>query len=414
MCIAMVLGYMPWYSFSAVAPYLVRDFNLGAGQMGAILAVFQVGYVLIVIFTGWLADRIGPRKVVAWATLLAAISSVAFPFLARDFTSILILRLAVGLSCGAIYAPGMAFLSSWFEPKERGKAIGAYTAALTAAYGGGYLVAAPLAAAYSWRVGMLGTSIPVFAAALIVFLLVRDRPPELHPTDSARTAPAPTIDPLSYGGTKRTLLAAQLLISLAYMGHMWELYAFWGWIGPYYVANVLHAGFGDAQAVSIGGMLSALVIFAGVPAVWAIGSLSDRIGRLKAIIIASLASLVVQCTFGFLFGRPLELVVIVGIWLGFWVIADSGIYKAALTELVNSNRRSLALGLQSAAGFSLTVISPMIFGNLLEATNMEGIEPTTATNWGLPFLVLGLGALIAPLATLILRRLPEAKLLSRH
>ncbi len=413
MCIAMLLGYMPWYSFSAVAAYLAQDFGLGAGQMGAILSVFQVGYVVIVVFTGWLADRIGPRRVVAWATLLAAISSTAFLFLARDFASILVLRLAVGLSCGAIYAPGMAFLSSWFSPKERGKAIGAYTAALTAAYGGGYLVAAPLAAAHGWRVGMLGTSIPVFVAAFIVFFLVRDTGPNEDSPGNSESPPTADIDPSSYGGTRRTLLAAQLLISLAYMGHMWELYAFWGWIGPYYVANVLHAGYGEAQAVSIGGMLSALVIFAGVPAVWFVGSLSDRIGRLKAIIIASLASLIVQCTFGFLFGRPLELVVLVGLWLGFWVIADSGIYKAGLTELVNANRRSLALGLQSAAGFSLTVVSPMVFGNLLEITNTKGIDPTTATSWGIPFLVLGLGALVAPLATVALRRLPEAKLLSR-
>ncbi len=414
MCIAMLLGYMPWYSFSAVATYLAQDFNLGAGQMGIILSVFQVGYVIIVVFTGWLADRIGPRKVVAWATLLAAISSTAFLFLARDFTSILVLRLAVGLSCGAIYAPGMAFLSSWFEPKERGKAIGAYTAALTAAYGGGYLVAAPLAASYGWQAGMLGTSIPVFIAAIIMFFLVHDKPQDRQPTEAAVSAPVSIIEPSTYGGTRRTLRAAQMLISLAYMGHMWELYAFWGWIGPYYVANVLHGGFAEAQAVSIGGVLSALVIFAGVPAVWFIGSISDRIGRLKAIIIASLCSLIVQCIFGFLFGRPLSLVVLIGLWLGFWTIADSGIYKAGLTELVSVHRRSLALGLQSAAGFSLTIISPMVFGNILESVNTRGVDPTAATNWGLPFLVLGVGALVAPLATLALRRLPEAKLLSRQ
>jgi MFS family permease len=125
------------------------------------------------------------------------------------------------------------------------------------------------------------------------------------------------------------------------------LYAFWGWIGPYMVANALHGGYGEAQAVSVGGVLSALMIMAGVPAVWAIGSLSDRIGRLKAIAVASLASLVVECGYGFLFGRELEFIVLVGLWLGFWVIADSGIYKAGLTELVDAARRSLALGVFS-------------------------------------------------------------------
>ncbi len=414
MCLAMLLGYMPWYSFSAVSRYMVQEFGLSAGQMGAILAAFQVGYVLIVVFTGWLADRIGPRKVVAWATLFAAISSTLFIFLARDFASILVLRLAVGLSCGAMYAPGMAFLSAWFPPKERGKAIGAYTAALTAAYAGGYLVAAPLAATHGWRAGMLGTSIPVFVAACIVFFLVHDRARDEGAQTGAKPMPSNGFGPSIRGGTKRTLRAAQLLISLAYMGHMWELYAFWGWIGPYYNANLFHAGFGESQTVSIGGMLSALVIFAGVPAVWAIGSLSDRVGRLKTILIASLCSLTVQCAFGLMFGRPVELVVLVGLWLGFWVIADSGIYKAGLTELVSEGRRSLALGLQSAAGFSLTIVAPLVFGNVLEAVNGAGTDPTMATDWRVPFLVLGLGALVAPIATLALRRLPEAKLLSKE
>lgn len=415
MCIAMVLGYMPWYSFSAVAKYMVQEFNLGAGQMGAILSSFQVGYVIVVIFTGWLADRVGPRKVVAWATLFAALSSTAFLFFARDFASILVLRLLVGLSCGAIYAPGMSFLSSWFPSKQRGRAIGAYTAALTAAYAGGYLVASPLAASFGWRAGMLGTSIPVFVAAIIVFFLVKDRPAEAEQSAQAGAQAKPSkIDPAQYGGTRRTLIAAQILITAAYMGHMWELYAFWGWIGPYFVANVFQTGCGEAQAVSVGGMLSALVIFAGVPAVWALGAFSDRIGRTKAIIIASLCSLTVECVFGFLFGLGLHLLVPVGLWLGFWVIADSGIYKAGLTELVSADRRSLALGMQSAAGFSLTIVSPMVFGRLLESANGVGVDPTAATNWGLPFLVLGLGALLAPICALVLRRLPEAKLLSHE
>jgi len=407
MCLAMLLGYMPWYSFSAVSKYLVQEFNLGAGQMGAILSAFQVGYVVIVVFTGWLADRVGPRRVVAWATLFAGLSSTAFIFLARDYTSILVLRLLTGLSCGAIYAPGMAFLASWFPPRQRGKALGAYTAALTAAYAGGYLIAAPLAATHGWRMGILGISVPVFVAAFIVFFLVTDQP------EGSASQRRGTESGQKLAQTRRLVLA-QVLITLAYMGHMWELYAFWGWIGPYMVANTLHAGYSEMQAVSIGGVLSALVIMAGVPAVWAIGSLSDRIGRLKTIVIAALASLIVQCSYGFLFGRQLELLVLVGLWLGFWVIADSGIYKAGLTELVDSGRRSLALGMQSAAGFSLTIISPLAFGTLLEATNRTGIDPTQATNWGIPFLVLGLGAILAPLSAFALSRLPEAKLLARQ
>ena len=144
MVISMVLGYLPWYNFSAVSSYIVADFNLNAGAIGIILSIFQFGYVITVIITGWMADKIGKKNVVAWATLLTGIFSTLFVWLADGFYSILILRLLTGLSAGAIYAPGMALLSDWFPPEERGKAVGAYTGALTAAYAGGYFVAAPL------------------------------------------------------------------------------------------------------------------------------------------------------------------------------------------------------------------------------------------------------------------------------
>ncbi len=103
-----------------------------------------------------------------------------------------------------------------------------------------------------------------------------------------------------------------------------------------------------------------------------------------------------------------------GLWLGFWVIADSGIYKAGLTELVSADRRTLASGIAVGRRHSLTIVSPLVFGNLLEAANGAGVDPTLATNWRIPFLVLGLGALLAPLAALALRRLPEAKLLAKE
>jgi nitrate/nitrite transporter NarK len=54
MCVSMVLGYMPWYNFSALSKFITDDFGLTAGDMGVILSAFQVGYVVTVVATGWL------------------------------------------------------------------------------------------------------------------------------------------------------------------------------------------------------------------------------------------------------------------------------------------------------------------------------------------------------------------------
>ncbi|MFW6036158.1 MAG: MFS transporter [Halothermotrichaceae bacterium] len=405
MVISMVLGYLPWYNFSAVSSYIVEDLNLGAGSIGIILSIFQFGYVITVIITGWLADKIGKKNVVAWATLLTGIFSTLFVWLANGFYSILILRLLTGLSAGAIYAPGMALLSDWFPPEERGKAVGAYTGALTAAYAGGYFVAAPLASMYSWEMGVLATSIPVFIAAYIMFFLVEEKENGFQKIITEKqinkkTKPAPE------GSYKGPTLAVT-----GYMGHMWELYAFWGWIGPFMVACSYAVGYSASEATVLGGQLAAFIILLGAPAVWVLGVIADKWGRIKTILLCSFASLIAEMFFGYLYGKSLTLVVIIGFWIGFWVVADSAIYKATLTEMITVDFTATALGFQSAAGYFMTILSPYAFGKILELTN-SGVDKTIQmNNWGLPFVMLGLGALLAPLSAIILKKIPQSSLL---
>ncbi len=405
MVIALFLGYLPWYNFSAVVKYIEADFALNPSETGMILSAFQLGYVVVVLITGWLADRIGAKKVVAWATLLTGVFSTLFAFLAKDFTSVLILRLATGLSAGAIYAPGMALLSNWFSPQERGKALGAYTAGLVAASAGGYFVAAPLAAAYSWQTGILATSLPVFIAAIIMFFFIEERPSDGELSYDG--APGLSVGkPAPEGG-----YAGPVLLTGSYMGHMWELYAFWGWIGPFMVACASAVGYADAEAVKLGGLLAALIILIGAPAVYITGLAADKFGRTKTIMVAATCSLVPQFFFGYMHGWSLPLVVSVGVWIGFWVIADSAIYKAGLTEMTAPDIRATILSIQSAVGYSMTILAPMAFGWYLQYLN-PGVDSTAATVWGPCFVMLGVGAILAPVLAYFTRKVPQAKLMT--
>ncbi|HPI98261.1 MAG TPA: hypothetical protein PLV56_05905, partial [Synergistales bacterium] len=98
--------------------------------------------------------------------------------------------------------------------------------------------------------------------------------------------------------------------------------------------------------------------------------------------------------------------------IGFWSIADSGIYKAALTEMTIPQIRSTALGIQSALGYIPTVIAPVVFGKILQMNNPGIKDLSLATNWGFSFLVLGAGAILAPVCMLWLMSLPQAKLIN--
>ena len=409
MLVSMALGYMPWYNFSALLKDIAAEFGLTSAQTGLILASFQAGYVVVVGAVGWLADRVSLRLIVFWATLLTGLSATLFAFLARDLTSILLLRLLTGLSAGAIYVPGMALLARWFPPQERGMALGAYTGALVAAYAGGYLVAARIALVHGWRAGILWTSLPAVAAAFIVLFLAADheageepgrQPQEERPDQTPPRPPAPE------GG-----FGGPILITAGYTGHMWELYAFWGWLGPFLVASALARGMSGPEAVGFGGTLAAGIILLGAPASWLWGLVADKMGRTLAIILAGSLSLGAELFLGFLYGHSLALIVVLAGWIGFWVIADSAVFKAGLTEMVSPRIQGFSLGLQSVIGFGATIVSPLVFGLVMEYFNGP-VEPTQAVVWGPGFLVLGLGGLLAPLAALVLRRHGQARLMA--
>jgi len=410
MVIAMVLSYLTWYNFSALLNFIIEDIELSAGQIGIILSSFQAGYVLAVLSTGWLADQIGEKKIVLIATFGTAVFSTLFAFLAVDFWSVLILRLIAGIFCGGIYVPGMSLLSNWFSPEERGKSIGAYIGGLTFSYAASYFLAPMIAGAYNWQIGILATSLPAFIAAFLVYRYVVDAPEKIKAKNSISKQKVEVeqkdIKPAPEGGYK-----GPALITFSYIGHMWELYGFWGWVGPFMVSVAVAAGYEYVHASVLGGQLASLIILVGAPSVWLMGYISDKIGRTKTILICSIASLSAQFIFGFMHGKSLVITVVLGIWIGFWVIADSASFSTGMTEMVKPKIRATSLGIQNSAGFLITVISPAVFGYVLEYfNNVENI--TFATQWVLPFATLGIGALLAPIAAVWLRKNKQAKLMS--
>ena len=139
--------------------------------------------------------------------------------------------------------------------------------------------------------------------------------------------------------------------------------------------------------------------------------MADKKGRTWSIMIASVLSVGAECFLGFLYGHSLAFLVLLGCWIGFWVIADSAIYKTGLTEMVLPRIRATSLGLQSVAGFFVTIISPMVFGKILELFNGP-VAATRVKVWGPAFLVLGLGGTAAPVVAWILRRQKQAGLMA--
>lgn len=403
LCLGQFTAGLTWYNYSAILPLLQQEWSLTGAQAGVILSAFQAGYVIAVGASGFLSDRIGGRKVFVLSAIETSLAGLAFTIFAKGYFSAVVIRGLAGLGQGGLYVPGMKILSRWFPPGERGKALGIYTSALIASYAGALYVAAPIASAYSWQWAILMTSVWGLLGAALVFLLVQERPESKVEVEGHEAPP--------FSG--RTSLAREVLVNkpmgllnLGYMSHMWELYGFYGWVGPFVVAVTFLNGFTHDAALVYGNTIAATAILMGVVSPALGGLISDKIGRTKTVIMVLLVSIACSFSVGWLMTLPLYGFLTIVLIYGFFVVMESAVFKAGLSELVEPRYLGSALGVQSFLGFGITILSPALFGLVLDISN-PGFDGQFRV-WGWSFGLLGLGAMVGPGAMYFLRKLPES------
>ncbi|MDR3561037.1 MAG: MFS transporter [Negativicutes bacterium] len=118
---AIAINYIDRTNLSAAAPVLMKEFNFTTVEMGYIMSAFFFSYTLFQIPSGWLADRLGQRLVMAgavswWsgATMLIAACQGIGSFIAS--------RVLLGIGEAGAYPCGAGVAAKWFPDKERARA----------------------------------------------------------------------------------------------------------------------------------------------------------------------------------------------------------------------------------------------------------------------------------------------------
>jgi len=340
---AELLGMSLWFAASAVAPQLSALWNLDPDEAGWLTTIVQLGFVTGTALTAALnlADIVPSRLLFASAALAGAVANAAV-LAAGGFQSALVLRFLTGVCLAGVYPPAMKMIATWFKA-QRGLAIGTVVGALTIGKATPYLVNA--IPGIGVRPVVLTASAGAVVAALLVAIGYREGP---YPF-AAR--------PFSWSLVAEVVKVREWRLATGgYLGHMFELYAFWAWV-PAFLAASAAAMVVESQP---GGEAVSLIAFGtiavgGAGCVWG-GLVADRIGRERLVTIALAASGTCCLLVGFLFGASMWVLAPLALVWGFFVVADSAQFSALVTESVPAHAVGTALTIQTSIGFLLTML----------------------------------------------------------
>ncbi|MFF3630557.1 MFS transporter [Streptomyces sp. NPDC002164] len=373
--LVQVLALSTWYATSAVAPQLARHWNLDSGEVSWLTSCVLLGFAAGALGLGLLrvADRVRPGVLLPLGSLIAAACTTLPAVLPIGFAPTLALRVLTGIALAAVYPPGMKAVASWTLAR-RGSAVALVVASLT--LGSALPHALRTLPLPGWRSVLL---ISAVAATLAAGLATTTRTgPHTSETDTLRIGAA-----WQLFRNRR-----QRLVTLAYLGHMWEVYGLWTWS----VALLAALPGSGGPVLGVPGWGPFLLIgVAGAIGCFGAGSAADRWGRVRVTTVVVTIS---ACCCLLAPALPLLPDIVTAVMLIVWgasVIGDSPMYSALLADSSDPTAVGTALTVQMALGYSLAAVPVLLL-------------PHLAAHVGWPWALLSLAP--GPLASaLSLRRL---------
>ena len=276
-------GFYQRVSPAVMTGELMRDFSIGAKELGTLSAFYFYFYVAMQIPTGVLVDSWGARRLLIWGSVSAALGTFIFGG-THNFAVACAGRALIGGATAVGWLVVLKLATHWFPSQRFGMLTG-----LGLFFGnlGALGAQVPLRIAiehFGWRGVVLGSASALLLVGLLALLVVKDDPSDAGMRSFAPAAlhehsRSSTLDLLK-GFKKIFAYRNTWLIVFAQGGIVGPILAFTGlWGTPF-----LKARFG-IPSTTAAAVCSIMIVC------WAVsspisGHLSDRLGKRKPIYLA--------------------------------------------------------------------------------------------------------------------------------
>jgi ACS family glucarate transporter-like MFS transporter len=224
---------------------LAADYGLSNLQLGFVFSAFLVGYALFQTPGGWLADRLGSRRVltgaVLWWGIFTALVAVIHSTTAHALLYFIAVRFLLGAGEAIIYPASNQFVARWIPTGQRGIANGL----IFAGVGAGAGVSPPLITwvmiQYGWRSSFYICALIGLAAGAVWYFIASDKPeqhPWVSPTELAEIETGLTVKPSNASASlvpwSRILASRSVLaVTIAYFCYGYVAWIFFSWFFIY-------------------------------------------------------------------------------------------------------------------------------------------------------------------------------------
>ncbi len=345
-----------WFASNAVLTNLITQFDLSPNAIGYMTNAVQLGFIIgtLAMSILSLADRFSPSKVFFISAIIGTILNLGIVMESNTLTTLLAFRFGVGFCLAGIYPVGMKIASDYFE-KGLGKSLSYLVAALVLGTAFPHLLKYLSGSnGFNWQIVIYITSIISAVGGLLIYLLIPD---------------GPYRSPISKLDFSKTFTIFRdenfRSYTFGYIGHMWELYAFWAF------APIILLDISTEQYPLNVSLWSFIIIAIGSVSCIIGGNLSTKSGNRRIALIALISSGVCCVIFPFIGNSNQTLALTLLLIWGMTVIADSPLFSALVAQNAPKEFRGTALTIATCLGFSITIISIQLLTYLVNSFNSD-------------------------------------------
>jgi MFS family permease len=336
-------------------PLLMMEFGTDYFHLGLVVTVFSYAFGIGSLPSGYLADKMGPRRLITLFLFGAGILAMGvWPM--NSLVSYGILMGGIGLFCSTYHPASNTLISLGIRAK--GKAFGIHGIAGSLGVASVPLISAWIGSALGWKAphimyGFIGILAGFYSLSVPRYPVVREK------EDAAAAGKDPLI--ISYFNLVVFFLSAMAL-GLTYKGIMTFL--------PAYMGESIHIGGLQIGKVALGGTVATIALLSGALGQYAAGRGVDRFGAEELY----LGGILLGTVFVFLMAVSSNLILVLfAVMYAFFFFSTQPIQNYILSTYLPRHRYGVGFGTHFFITFGVGSTAAAVSGYLADHFGLRSV-----------------------------------------